>query len=250
MERQKTGQKSFIYGTRATLECINAGREIDKILVLKNLNNPLVQELLQAARDHKVPVQRVPVQKLHKYTRKNHQGVVCLLSSISYSSLDHVISQSYSQGQSPLIVVLDRITDVRNFGAIARSAECAGAHALVVPSKGSAQITEDAVKTSAGALNFIAVCRVPNLLNCIHELKAQGLQVVACTEKTHTLIYGGDYSTPTALVMGSEENGIDPKILEICDGRVKIPLMGNIDSLNVSVAAAVALYECARQRMP
>ena len=184
----KTPQKkSFIYGTRATLEAILAGQDLDKILVLKNLNNPLIQELLQTARDYKIPVQRVPAQKLQRYTRKKHQGVVCLLSAIGYSSLDHVIQQCYQQGNDPLIMILDRITDVRNFGAIARSAEAVGAHALVVPSKGGAQITEDAVKTSAGALNFIPVCRVPNLNTSIADLKNQGLQIVGCTEKSHQI---------------------------------------------------------------
>lgn len=231
------------------MESIRAGQDIDKLLVLKNLNNPLLQELLQTARDHRIPVQRVPVQKLQRYTRKNHQGVVCLLSAISYSSLDHIISDCYASGQSPLIVLLDRITDVRNFGAIARSAEGAGVHALVVPSKGHAQITEDAVKTSAGALNFIPVCRVPNLLKCIEDLKNQGLQVVSCTEKTEQLMYQCELTSPTALVMGSEENGIDARILEASDRNIKVPLKGHIGSLNVSVAAAVVLYECVRQRM-
>ncbi len=245
---KNTSQKSFIYGTRATLEAMLAGQDLDKILVLKNLNNPLIQELLQTARDHKVPVQRVPAQKLNRYTRKNHQGVVCLLSAISYSSLDHIIEQCYQQGMDPLVMVLDRITDVRNFGAIARSAEAAGAHALVVPAKGGAQITEDAVKTSAGALNFIPVCRVPNLLTSITDLKNLGMQIVGCTEKANQLVYEAKLKGPTALVMGSEENGITPEILQQCDQTVRFPMKGKIKSLNVSVASALMLYECWRQR--
>lgn len=241
-------KKSFIYGTRATLEAILAGQDLDKILVLKNLNNPLIQELLQAARDHKVPVQRVPAQKLQRYTRKNHQGVVCLISAISYGSLDHIIEQCYQQGQDPLIMVLDRITDVRNFGAIARSAESAGAHALVVPSKGGAQITEDAIKTSAGALNIIPVCRAPNLISCLQDLQNQGLQIVGCTEKATHLVYQAELKGPTALVMGSEENGISMELLDLCDQKVRFPMSGKIKSLNVSVASALMLYECWRQR--
>lgn len=248
MEKQSP-PKSFVYGTRAVLETIRAGKDIDKILVLKQLKNPLIQELLQTARAHKIPVQRVPLQKLQRYTRKNHQGVICLLSAIGYSSLDHVISQSFAAGRAPLLVVLDGITDVRNFGAIARSADGAGADALIIPSKGHAQITEDALKTSAGALNFVAVCRVPNLLKSLEDLKNQGLQIVACTEKASQLLYEADYTLPTALVMGSEEKGIHPQILAICDAKVKVPMRGKISSLNVSVATALMLYEGVRQRL-
>ena len=247
MEKQAT--KSFVYGTRAVLECIRAGKDIDKILLLKKLNNPLVQELLVTAREYKVPVQRVPPQKLQRYTRKNHQGVVCLLSAVSYSSLDHIVSQCFAKGRAPLLVLLDGITDVRNFGAIARSAHAAGVNALIVPSKGNAQITADALKTSAGALNYIAVCRVPNLRKCLEELQNQGLQTVACTEKATNLIYQGDYTLPTVFVMGSEEKGIDAKLLSACHEQVKIPMQGKISSLNVSVATALMLYECVRQRL-
>lgn len=248
MAEGQTSSKTFLYGTRAVLESILAGQEIDKILVLKKLNNPLIQELLQTAREHHIPVQRVPVQKLQRYTRKNHQGVVCLLSAIGYSSLDHIISECYHQGQAPLLVVLDRITDVRNFGAIARTAICAGAHALVVPSKGHAQITHDAIKTSAGALNYLPVCRVSNLNNSLKDLQNQGLQIVACTEKASHFIYQADLKGPTALLMGSEEDGIDQKLLKTSNLQVKIPMTGPISSLNVSVAAGLILYECVRQR--
>jgi len=248
MALQKTSEKTFLYGTRAVMEGINSGREIDKILVLQNLRNPLIQELLRLARDHRIPIQRVPVQKLHHYTRKNHQGVICLLSAISYSSLDHVISQAFMEGRAPLIAILDRITDVRNFGAIARTADAAGADALVVPLIGHAQVTEDAIKTSAGVLNYLPVCRVNNLKSCIKELQNSGLQVVACSEKASKLMYSVDLTGPTAILMGSEQNGIGIELLASCDLHVKIPMAGKIPSLNVSVATGLVLFECVRQR--
>lgn len=249
MKIAQPSEKTFLYGTRAVLEAIHAGQEIDKILVLKDQKNPLVQELLSTARDSGIPVQRVPVQKLNRYTRKNHQGVICLLSAIGYSSLDHVLSQAFSAGRSPLVAMLDRVTDVRNFGAIARTADAAGVDALIVPFKGSAQITGDAVKTSAGALNSLPVCRVRNLESCIKELKNSGLQVVACTEKATKLMYHADLTAPVVLIMGSEQDGVSPQLLAESDIQIKIPMRGKMSSLNVSVASALVFYECVRQRM-
>ncbi len=248
MTTQKSTEKTFLYGTRAIIEGINSNREIDKILVLNKLKNPLTQELLSLARANRLPIQRVPIQKLNRYTRKNHQGVICLLSAISYSSLDHVISQAFTEGRAPLVALLDRITDVRNFGAIARTADAAGADALVVPLIGHAQITEDAIKTSAGVLNYLPVCRVSSLKLCIKELKNSGLQIVACSEKAHDLMYSVDLSGPTAILMGSEQDGIGSDLLADCDLQIKIPMSGKISSLNVSVATGLVLYECVRQR--
>jgi 23S rRNA (guanosine2251-2'-O)-methyltransferase len=245
----KDTEKTFLYGTRAVIESINAGREIDKLLVQKNLKNPLIRELITLARDNRIPIQKVPVQKLNRYTRKNHQGVVCLLSAISYSSLDHVISQAFTEARAPLLVLLDRVTDVRNFGAIARTADAAGVDALVVPITGHAQITSDAVKTSAGTLNYLPVCRVGSLKNTIKELQSSGLQVVACSEKADKYMYSQDLSAPTALLMGSESDGISGDLLALCDTHVKIPMIGKVSSLNVSVATGLVLYECVRQRM-
>lgn len=245
----KVIDKTFLFGTRSVMEAIHAGREIDKVLVLKNLRNPLARELIILAREHNVPVQRVPVQKLNQYTRKNHQGVICLLSAISFASLDHIISQAFSEGRSPLITILDRVTDVRNFGAIARSADAAGVDAMVVARTGSAQITADAIKASAGALNHLPVCRVANLKSCIKDLQHHGLQVVACTEKANALIYSVDLKIPTALLMGSEQDGISPELMSICDHGIRIPMAGEISSLNVSVATALVLFESVRQRL-
>jgi 23S rRNA (guanosine2251-2'-O)-methyltransferase len=240
--------KDFIFGTRAVMEAIHAQRDIDKILVDKEVNNELIKELLSLAKEEKIQVVRVPEAKLNRITRKNHQGVVAHMSAIQYASLDNVIDECFSKGIAPLILVLDRITDVRNFGAMARTADCAGVHAIVIPEKGSAQINSDAVKTSAGALNHLPVCKVKNLYYTVKDLKKMGLNVVSVTEKTDRMMYDADFSLPTALIMGSEEDGISQELMGISDEFVKIPLMGNIESLNVSVSAGVVIYEAIRQR--
>lgn len=256
MEKRKDGflidkgehDKDFIFGTRAVIEALNAQKDIDKILINKEQNNELTKELLTLAKAERVPVVRVPEAKLNRITRKNHQGVVAHISAIQYASLDNVIEECFSKGVAPLILVLDRITDVRNFGAIARTADCAGVHAIVLPEKGSAQINSDAVKTSAGALNFLPVCRVKNLYYTIKDLKKMGLTVISCTEKTERVMYDADYTGPTVIVMGSEEDGISSEIMGISDEFVAIPMFGNIESLNVSVASGVMIYEALRQR--
>ncbi|MBD8487734.1 23S rRNA (guanosine(2251)-2'-O)-methyltransferase RlmB [Echinicola sp. CAU 1574] len=256
MEKRKDGfliekgthEKDFIFGTRAVMEALHAHKDIDKILVNKELNNDLIKELLSVAKQERVPVVRVPDAKLNRITRKNHQGVVAHMSAIQYASLDNVIEECYSKGVDPLILVLDRITDVRNFGAIARTADCAGVHAIVIPEKGAAQINSDAVKTSAGALNFLPVCRVRNLYYSVKDLKKMGLNIVSCTEKTERDMYEADFKAPTAIIMGSEEDGISDELMELSNEFVRIPMGGNIDSLNVSVACGVLIYEVIRQR--
>ncbi|MEN2281085.1 23S rRNA (guanosine(2251)-2'-O)-methyltransferase RlmB [Algoriphagus sp. SE2] len=256
MEKRKDGflidkgatEKDFIFGTRAVMEAIHAGKEIDKVLVQKELNNDLIKELLKLCKADGVPVVRVPDAKLNRITRKNHQGVVAYISSIAYASLDNVIETCFSSGKAPLILILDRITDVRNFGAIARTAECAGVDAIVIPAKGSAQINSDAVKTSAGALNFLPVVRSKNLFYTCRDLQKSGLTLVAITEKTTKSMYEADFSNPVALVMGSEEDGISNELMGIVDEKVNIPMLGKIESLNVSVSAGVAIYEAMRQR--
>ncbi|MBN7817394.1 23S rRNA (guanosine(2251)-2'-O)-methyltransferase RlmB [Algoriphagus pacificus] len=256
MEKRKDGfliekgatEKDFIFGTRAVMEAIHAGKEIDKVLVQKELNNDLIKELLKLCKADGVPVVRVPDAKLNRITRKNHQGVVAYISSIEYASLDHVIESCFNVGKSPMILILDRITDVRNFGAIARTAECAGVDAIVIPAKGSAQINSDAVKTSAGALNFLPVVRSKNLFYTCRDLQKSGLTLVAITEKTTKSMYEADFSAPVALVMGSEEDGISNELMGIVDEKVRIPMLGKIESLNVSVSAGVAIYEAMRQR--
>jgi len=241
-------EKDFIFGTRVVMEAINAGKYIDKILVQKELNNDLIKELIKLCKENNIPVVRVPEAKLNRVTRRNHQGVVAQMSAIEYASLDHVIETCFAEGKAPLILVLDRITDVRNFGAIARTAECAGIDAIVIPEKGSAQINSDAIKTSAGALNFLPIVRVKNLFYTCRDLQKSGLVLVSITEKTDKNMYEADFSIPTALIMGSEEDGISAELMSISDDKVKIPMAGNIESLNVSVSAGVAIYEALRQR--
>ncbi len=245
---QPKHKSDFIYGTRAVIEAIESGKELDKLMIQKDARNELVSELLKLCRDFSVPVQRVPIEKLNRVTRKNHQGVVAFLSSVVFASLDNLISEAYQKGESPFFIVLDRVTDVRNFGAIARTAECAGVHGIIVPSRGSAQVGSDAMKTSAGALNYIPVCRADNLKVTIKGLKENGIQVIACSEKTEETIYEKDFSGPVALLMGSEEDGISPEYLKLCDGHAKLPIIGQIESLNVSVATGIITYEIIRQR--
>lgn len=243
-------EQHLIFGIRAVIEALNAGKDIDKILLQKGLNNELFQQLRKALRgkDH-IPFQFVPVEKLNRLTDKNHQGAVAYLTEITYSDTEDLLARAFESGRAPLILILDRITDVRNFGAIARSAECAGVDFIIIPTRGSAQINGDAIKTSAGALHRLPVCREDNLKNTITYLKESGLQIIACHEKTEQLIYDCDFTQPTAIIMGSEENGISGEYLKRSDIQVKIPMPGTIASLNVSVASGIVLFEAVKQRL-
>jgi len=241
-------KSDMIYGTRAVIEAIKAGRQIERILIQKGISNELVRELLQLIRSKGLAFTYVPPEKLNRLTTKNHQGVVCLLSSIDYASLDNIVHAAYSEGREPFLLMLDQITDVRNFGAIARTAECAGVDALIIPEKGNAPITSDAMKTSAGALNHLPVCREKDLKKTITYLRESGIMVVACTEKASKVIYDVVFKGPVALIMGSEEDGISDVLLRSADELVKIPMKGAIGSLNVSVAAGIAIYEVVRQK--
>lgn len=242
-------EENLIFGTRALIEAIEAGKEIEKIFVQKGLSNELYSQLRKALRDQTVPIQIVPPEKLSRLTDSNHQGVVAYLTQITYYQLEDSIAEVFEKGRVPLVMILDRITDVRNFGAVARSAECAGVDFLVIPSRGAAQINGDAIKTSAGALHRLKVCREDNLKQSIEFLKQSGLQIVACHEKTDQLIYDADFTKPTAIIMGSEENGISNEYLKRSDIQVKIPMPGKIASLNVSVASGIVLFEAVKQRL-
>jgi len=239
----------MIYGTRAVMEAIKAGRQIERILIQKGISNDLIRELLQVIRSKNLSFSYVPQEKLNRLSTKNHQGVICLLSSVEYASLDNIVHAAFSEGREPFLLLLDQITDVRNFGAIARTAECAGVHALIIPEKGNAPITSDAMKTSAGALNHLPVCREKDLKKTITYLRESGITVIACTEKATKLIYEVDIKGPVALIMGSEEDGISDALLRSADELVKIPMKGEIGSLNVSVAAGIAMYEVVRQKI-
>ncbi len=246
---QETLKTDLIFGTRPVIEALKSETQVEKIFVLNTLKSENIRDLLSIAKAREVPVQRVPAEKLNKLTTKNHQGVVAYTSVVNFADIETVIAGVYESGEIPLIVVLDRITDVRNFGAIVRSAVCMGAHALLVPAKGAAQIGSDAVKTSAGAIHFLPVCREKLLHEKLKKLQDAGLKIVACTEKADKAIFQADYSAPLAIVVGSEENGITSEILKIADEKVLIPMVGQIESLNVSVAAGILLYEVERQRL-
>jgi 23S rRNA (guanosine2251-2'-O)-methyltransferase len=241
-------KSEMIFGVRAVIEAIEAGKEIDKILVKRDLQSDLSKELFEALKGRFIVVQRVPVERINRITRKNHQGVVAFISAVAYQKLSSIVPTLYEDGKTPLIVVLDGITDVRNFGAIARTCECAGADAIVIPTKGSVSVNADAVKTSAGALLSIPVCREANLTEAVKYLKQCGFHAVAATEKGDRFYTEADFTLPTCLIMGAEDIGVDAERLAQCDELVKIPMYGKIESLNVSVASGVMIYEVIRQR--
>lgn len=238
-------KEALVFGVQSVLETLRSDKDIDKVMVQREFSHAEVEKL---AKERDVPVQRVPVEKLNQITGKNHQGVIAFISAVSYAKLSNVVATAFESGQVPVVLMLDRVTDVRNFGAIARTAECMGVHGLVVPSRGGAAINSDAMKTSSGALNFIPVCREPDLVRALEELKLSGFQVVSVTEKGTGFPQNIDFQIPTVLIMGSEEDGISDGLLERSDVAVRIPMVGQVSSLNVSVAAGMLLYELVRQK--
>lgn len=248
-QKREQENDNMIFGLRPVIEALKSGKEIDRLFVQSGLKNELFGELMALLKKHNVAFQYVPVEKLNRLTMKNHQGVVGYISSIEYHKIQNILPGIFEKGKTPLILILDRITDVRNFGAIARTSECSGVDAIIIPSRGAAQINADAIKTSTGALHKIPVCREDNLKQTIEYLRESGLQVIACTEKASEDYYKLDFTLPVAIIMGSEENGISSEYLKLSDEHAKIPLMGEIGSLNVSVATGVLLYEVVRQRL-
>ena len=240
---------SMVYGVRPVIEALQAGKEIEKVLVVNGLKSELFPEMRKLLNEKDIPMQYVPIEKLNRVTRQNHQGVIAFVSPIVYEDYEQIVPALFDIGRNPLVLILDRITDVRNFGAIARTAECAGVDCIIVPSRGSALMGADAVKTSAGALFKIPVCRSVNLKDTIDYMKACGLQIVAATEKATDYHFQIDLTLPTAIMLGSEEDGVSPEYLKRCDQRVRIPMVGEIESLNVSVAAGIILFEAVKQRM-
>ena len=238
-----------IYGIRAVIEAINSGKEIDKVFLKKGLKGELISELMVLLRTENIPFQTVPLEKLNRITQKNHQGVIAFISMVSYIDIEKLVPILYEQGKNPFLLILDEISDVRNFGAIARTAEVAGVDAIIIPAKGSAQINADAIKTSAGALHTIPVCRSFNMKETATFLKQSGIKLIAATEKAANYYYDSDYSVPVAIIMGSEDTGVNTNLLKIADEIVKIPVIGKIDSLNVSVAAGILSFEAVKQRM-
>ena len=238
----------YIFGIRAIIEAIESGKTIDKLFIQKGLHNDLFAELWKLVRLKRINYKHVPLEKINRLTKKNHQGVFAFISPIEFHKIEDIIPSIYESGKDPLILVLDRITDIRNFGAIARTAECFGVDAILIPEQNAAAINADAIKTSAGALYKIIVCRTWNLKIALQFMKDSGIQLIACTEKTNNNIYQFDYTSPTAIIIGSEEDGISSEILKLSNAKVKIPLYGKISSLNVSVATGIILSEAIKQR--
>ena len=246
----KKQKDQIIYGIHAVTEALDAGRELEKVLIRGSRGTSgLLSELRSRLIAGKVPFQHVPAEKLNAITMKNHQGVIAYLSEIAYGEIEFILPQLFESGRTPLVLVLDQVTDVRNFGAIARTAECAGVDAIVVPYRGSARITAEAVKTSAGALHSIPVCRHPDLRQLLEYLKGSGLQVFAAAEKAEGSLYEADFTVPAAVLMGAEDIGISTALLPYVDHAIAIPQYGKIGSLNVSVAAGIVIYEAVRQRI-
>lgn len=238
----------YIFGIRAVIEAVESGKSIDKVLVRRDLNGDLAHELFDVIKRYGVVMQKVPAERLNRITHKNHQGVVAMISPITYHRLDNLLPTLFEQGENPFLLVLDGLTDTRNFGAIGRTADCSGVNGIIIPERNSVSVTADAVKTSAGGLFYVPVCRTRDLVTAIRYLKDSGVKVVAASEKAAQNYTDVDYNCPVAIVMGSEDVGISNEVLRLCDELVAIPMRGNIGSLNVSVAAAVMMYEVVRQK--
>lgn len=247
-ERKKSNE-DLIFGVRSVIEAIKAEREINKILIQKGMNKDLFSELKDALAGKDYQLQFVPIQKLDGLIDGNHQGVIAYVSPIEYGEIEPLIEAKLEKGEKPLVLVLDRITDVRNFGAIARTAECQGVDAILIPSKGSALVTADAIKTSAGALNRIPVCKTTNLKESLFYLQQCGMRIVACTEKSKIPLYEVNLRGPVCIILGSEEDGITSDLLNLSDIKARIPMRGEIASLNVGVSAGIILYEKTRQEL-
>lgn len=240
---------NYLFGMRPVIEAVRSGKEIEKILFRQGLEGELFRELNSLAFEAGIPVQYVPVEKLNSITRGIHQGVIAYIAKIDFIPLEEMVEKALSKRANPVFIMLDGVTDVRNFGGIARTAECAGVDGIILPAKGGASINADAIKTSAGALLRVNSCRVQNLRVAIFYLRECGFQIVAATEKAETTIYEVNFKKPTAIIMGSEGKGVSDSTLELCDIGAKIPMAGEIGSLNVSIATAVILFESLRQRM-
>jgi len=241
--------KDTIFGIHAVIEALKAHQPIDKIQINRELKADVTAEMKTLAREQNIYVQAVPLEKINRITRKNHQGVIALMSPIEFHKIESLLPGLFEQGKVPFILVLDGLTDVRNFGAIVRTAECVGVDAIVIPDKGAARVNSDAMKTSGGALTRVPICKAGVLPGVVKFLQMSGLKVVGITEKAQESVFDQGFSVPLALVMGSEDTGISNQILKRADQLVKIPMHGKIASLNVSVAAGVAMYEVSRQRM-
>ena len=240
---------SKIFGLRAVIEAINSGKTISKVYLQKGLSGPLFSELNTLIKKHNISNSYVPIEKLNRLTKNNHQGVAAQISPIDFVDLESLIASTLEKNTTPLFLLLDQISDVRNFGAIIRTAECTGVNGIIIQKQGNAPISADTIKTSAGAAFKMPICKVDHIKDAVFQLQAEEIQIVAATEKTDNLIYTIDLTLPTAIIMGSEDRGINPSILKIVDHKAKLPILGEIESLNVSVACGAFLYEATRQRL-
>lgn len=245
----KPHNSDYIFGIRAVIEAIESGKSIDKVLIRKDLGGDLARELFAKIKEYGILTQRVPLEKLNRITLKNHQGVIAMVSPVTYHRLDNLLPALFEEGKNPFLLVLDGLTDTRNFGAIGRTADCSGVDGIVIPERNSVSVTPDAVKTSAGGLFYVPVCRERDLVSAVRMLKDSGIKVVAASEKAALNYSSLDFTVPVAIVMGSEDTGISDEVLRLCDELAAIPMLGNIGSLNVSVAAGVMMYEVVRQRL-
>jgi 23S rRNA (guanosine2251-2'-O)-methyltransferase len=241
-------EKEFIFGMHPVMEAIKGGRQIDRVMVRQGLRGGAYHDLMKVITGYDIPWQVVPQEKLDHITRKNHQGVIAWLSAIEFQDIENLLPRIFEEGNEPLLLMLDGVNDVRNFGAIARSASCFGAHAIIIPEKNSARISADAVKASAGALNTFPVCRVKSITKCLIYLKESGLKAISATEKAINNVNASALTGPVVIILGSEEKGISRELLTMSDIQVSIPVYGTISSLNVSVSAGIMLYEILRQR--
>lgn len=238
----------LVFGIHPILEGLKSGENFDKLLILNSLRTTQAKEIMKLARDNGISINKVPQQKLDRITRKNHQGIIGFIAPIEFHSIENILPEVFTQGKAPFILILDRISDVRNFGAIVRTAECAGVDAIIIPKKGSAQINGETIKTSTGAIFNIPICKVSGIDSIIPFLKESGIHLVACTEKSDVNYTKIDYTIPIGVILGSEESGIAISNITKSDSTVKLPLEGKTKSLNVSVAAGVIMYEVIRQR--
>lgn len=238
-----------IFGLHSVIEAIQAGKTIEKIFIQKGLQGGLSHELESLIRKEGINASYVPVEKLNRLTSSNHQGVVAQISPIAYYDIEDLVLDVIESGKTPLFLLLDQLSDVRNFGAIIRTAECTGVNGIIIQKKGSAPINGDTIKTSAGAVFKMPICRVDHIKDAMFHMQASGIKLIAATEKTNDTIYDIDFTGPCAIIMGSEGRGINPSVLKLADHKAKLPLLGTIESLNVSVACGAFLYEVVRQRL-
>tara|TARA_B100000609_G_scaffold196721_1_gene192582 strand:+ start:4336 stop:5070 length:735 start_codon:yes stop_codon:yes gene_type:complete len=241
-------KNNLIFGTRPVLEAINSGKSIEKLFIQKNLKKEILEKIKSKLSNKKINISYVPKEKLNRITKKNHQGIICYISPISYQPIEEIIQRVFEKGKDPFVIILDRITDTRNFGAISRVADASGVDAIIIPEKESAIITSDSIKTSAGAIHYIPICKVKSLRSTANFLKESGLKLVSCTEKGDKKFYDADLTSPCCIILGSEKDGISNSLMDISDERLNIPMKGNVESLNVSSSASVILFEVVRQR--